>query len=186
MAVLIVRTVSLPTVSLTGSLSASVWPRCYKMFWGHGTSLCYHKILCDDWSERGVGLTQHDPSHSPPAQRFDSCMTPPFFFFDVNNILRPPQTLQRALLPTATSAPTWDYEAQSENLDNPQLEELHWRNNKEITKDHLNKRATQVLKVERVLVCWNGFVSRVFDGKVVSVEHKLLAVLTMLFLTSQD
>lgn len=40
----------------------------------------------------------------------------------------------------------------SQNLANPQLEELHWRNNKEIIKDHFNQRVTQVIKVELVHV----------------------------------
>lgn len=43
--------------------------------------------------------------------------------FSVSNILNPSQTLQGALLPTVTSARTSDYEVQSENLCNPQLEE---------------------------------------------------------------
>lgn len=102
-----------------------------------------------------------------------------FYFplFDVSNILNPSQTIQGALVPTATSAQIWDYEVQSENLGNPQLVELHWRNNKEIIKDHFNKRVTQVRKVElvRVFVAY-GFVIQEFGNKVLIIDHKLLAV----------
>ncbi len=66
--------------------------------------------------------------------------------FNVSNILNPSQTLQGALLPTVTSARTWDYEVQSENLCNPQLEELHWRNNKEIIKRSLQQKSNTSYK----------------------------------------
>lgn len=87
-----------------------------------------------------------------------------------------------ALLPTVTSARTWDYEVQSENFGNPQLEEFHRRNNKKITKDHFNKRVrfryTRFPKLEK----WSqstylyGFAIQEFGNYVLSSEHKLLAV----------
>ncbi len=92
--------------------------------------------------------TQHVKWYLPKSTAFSQT----FLLFDVSNILNPSQTLQGALLPTVTSARTWDYEVQSKNLANPQLEELHWQNNKEIIKDHFNKRVTQVIKVELVHV----------------------------------
>lgn len=48
-----------------------------------------------------------------------------FLLLDGNNILNPSQTLRGALLQTDMSVRIWDYEAQSEILPNPQLEELH-------------------------------------------------------------
>lgn len=56
------------------------------------------------------------------------------------------QTLRGTLPPTVASARTWDYEVQSENLGNPQLDELWWRNNKEIIKDHHNQKSNTSYK----------------------------------------
>lgn len=169
-------------------LCASFWPRWYKIFWRDNTSLWFLKTktlikrfptsahASWGWSHRrgphaakAVQNAQYNKLLSPKSTAFIYA----FLLFDVNNILNPSQTLWGALLPTAMSAPTWDYEAQSENLANPQLEELHWRNNKEIIKDHFNQSGTQVIKVELVHVCvWMDL----FDNKVLSIEHKLWAV----------
>lgn len=49
---------------------------------------------------------------------------------DVEKKLIPPQTLWGVLVPTALSDHAWDYEVQSENQPNPQLEELNKKNNR--------------------------------------------------------
>lgn len=121
--ILIVRTVSFPTVRVWWDLCASFRPCWYKVFRRHDTSVWFvrTKIEIKHFPSRcrrgphtvkAIRNAYYNKLYSPKSTAFIYV----FPLLDVNKILNPSQTLQGALLPTATSAPIWDYMRHSQRI----------------------------------------------------------------------